>query len=414
MNRSLRVAIDCRRGPGSGVGRVTQSIVKAVVELSRSQPISPVLLTSTGTQFGFDDLAEIHRIDIPVHSQKDRLEYPNLLKQLSVDVFFAPQYYVVPYSSSITIRHVHDLWPLLHPKWIPTPADFEARFGSTCLKESLLFTTDFLRNQPKNFSENHYFPSFIKRNEENPIAIYYCINFFLALELSNRIIAPSLHTFEEIRTIFPSALPRVSVIPNAVDPEFVLAKLHASPQSKPHNIFHVANWEPRKNIECLLEAFEQFRSFGFTANLSLVGNNGSIDYANKIHRLIARHPYRDSINVLGFIPDNALSDYFISASVFVCSSYYEGFCIPVQEAMASGVPVIASQETALKEICGSAALFFNPNEAGSLSNQLINVLTNAQLRQDLADRGVSNSRKFGIEPFTQSLMLLLQSLEEFQ
>ena len=172
MNCSLRVAVDCRRGLGSGVGRVTQSLAKAVVELSRSRPILPVLLMAPSTQSGFEDLAEIHHINIPFHSQKDRFEYPRLLKQLNVDVFFAPQYYVVPYCPCVTVRHVHDLWPLLHPKWIPTPTDFESRFGFTCLEESLLFTTDFLRNPPINFDENHYLANFIERNKENPIAIY--------------------------------------------------------------------------------------------------------------------------------------------------------------------------------------------------------------------------------------------------
>ncbi|MCK4618673.1 MAG: glycosyltransferase family 4 protein [Desulfobacterales bacterium] len=414
MNSSMRVAVDCRRGLGSGVGRVTQSLAKAVVELSRSRPILPVLLMTPNAQSGFELLAEIHHINIPFHSQMDRLEYPQLLKQLNVDVFFAPQYYVTPYSPCVTVRHVHDLWPLLHPKWIPTPTEFGSRYGCACLEESLLFTTDYLRTPPKHFAENHYISSFVERNKENPIAMYYGVMFFLALELSSKIIVPSLHTLKEIRAVFPSALPRVSVIPNAVDPAFLLPEPQASLQMRNPDILHIANWEPRKNIECLLDAFARLRASGFSANLALIGNNGTSDYAKKIRRLIASHPYHESINVHGFISDDALSVFFRKALVFVSSSHYEGFCIPVQEAMASGVPVIASQKTALTEICGNAALFFDPSDPGMLADQLINVLTNAQLRQDLSVRGLANSRRFGIDTFTQSLMLLLHDMEEYQ
>ena len=414
MNSSMRVAIDCRRGLGSGVGRVTQSLVKALVELSRLRPILPILLMAPNAQSDFERLAEIHHINIPFHSQMDRFEYPHLLRQLSVDVFFAPQYYVAPYSLCVTIRHVHDLWPLLHPKWIPTPTEFGARYGFVCLKESLLFTTEFLRTPPKHFVENHYISSFVEGNKENPIAMYYGVMFFLALELSSKIIVPSIHTHEEIRAVFPSALPRVSVVPNAVDPAFFLSEPHASLEMRNPDILHVANWEPRKNIECLLDAFARLRASGFSANLALIGNNGTSDYAKKVRRLIASHPYRESINVYGFISDEALSEFLRRALVFVSSSYYEGFCIPVQEAMASGVPVIASQKTALTEICGNAALFFDPNDPGMLADQLINVLTNAQLRQDLSVMGLANSRRFGIDKFMQSLLLLLHDMEEYQ
>jgi len=414
MSRPLRVAVDCRRGLGSGVGRVTQSLAKAVIELSRRRPILPVLLMAPGAQPGFERLAEIHHINIPFHSQKDRFEYPELLSKLSVDVFFAPQYYVVPYSPCLTIRHVHDLWPLLHSEWIPTPAEFRSRFGLEHLEESLLFTTNFLRNPPKAFVESQCISSFVERNKENPIAVYYGVMFFLALELSNKVIVPSQHTLEEIRSVFPSALPRVSVVPNAVDPAFVQRESLALRQMRVRDaaVLHVANWEPRKNIECLLDAFAQLRDSGFSANLALVGNHGTSDYAEKIQRLIASHPYRESINVYGFISDDALVDLFKRVLVFVSSSHYEGFCIPVQEAMASGVPVIASNKTALAEICRDAALFFDPSDSGTLADQLITVLTNAQLQQDLAVRGLANARSFGFDTFTQSLMMLIHGLEE--
>lgn len=414
MSRALRVAVDCRRGLGSGVGRVTQCLAKAVIELSRSQPILPVLLMAPGAQSGFERLAEIHYTNIPFHSQKDRLEYPKLLMQLSIDVFFAPQYYVVPYSPCLTIRHIHDLWPLLHPEWIPKPTEFGSRFGLVRLEESLLFATDFLRTPPKEFVDSQYISSFVERNKENPVAVYYGVMFFLALELSDKIIVPSQHTLEEIRTFFPSALPRVSVISNAVDPAFAQREPLSSPQKRDIDILHVANWEPRKNIECLLDAFARLRASGFSTNLALVGNPGTSDYAKKIYSLIAIHPYRESINVHGFIPDDTLADLFGRALVFVCSSHYEGFCIPVQEAMASGVAVITSHKAALAEVCGDTALFFNPSDPGTLTDQLIAVLTNAQLRQDLAVRGLANARNFGIHEFTQSLMMLIHRLEEPQ
>jgi glycosyltransferase involved in cell wall biosynthesis len=418
MKPLLRIAIDCRRGLGSGVGRVTQSLVRAVLKLSDSRPIIPVLLMASDVQMSgierLAELAEIRHISIPLHSDMDRLEYPELLTYLKIDVFFAPQYYIAPFSQSLSIRYVHDLWPLFHPEWIPTPSEFGTRFGFANTEESLRFAANFLQTPPVDFVNNQHISCFVKRNKKNPVAVYYGVMFYLALKLSNKIIVPSQHTLNEIRAVFPSALPKVSVIPNAVDPTFVLREPLASLKERDPTILHVANWEPRKNIECLLNAFKHLCDSGLSASLELVGTPGTSNYAKKIHRMIARHHYRESIRVHGFIHDDALANLFRTALVFVCSSHYEGFCIPVLEAMASGLPVIASDRAALPEICRDAALFFKPNDPVMLAKQLITLLTNTQLREGFAVKGLANICRFSIDAFAQSIGLLIHHSEEPQ
>jgi len=96
----------------------------------------------------------------------------------------------------------------------------------------------------------------------------------------------------------------------------------------------------------------------------------------------------------GFIPDKDLVALYNAASVFCLPSFYEGFGMSVLEAMKCGTPVVASNLTSIPEVCGNAALYFDPNDINEMVEKLYQGLTDKSLRESLRQRGFEQSKKF--------------------
>jgi glycosyltransferase involved in cell wall biosynthesis len=128
-------------------------------------------------------------------------------------------------------------------------------------------------------------------------------------------------------------------------------------------ILSVASWEPRKNLELLVRTFVGMKSRGVIGDrtLVLVGKRGC-----KYRRLegLIQDSGTHNLRVLGYVPDEHLPALYAGADVFVCPSVYEGFGIPVLEARACGVRIVASDTPELREAAGADAVYVEPTEAG--------------------------------------------------
>jgi glycosyltransferase involved in cell wall biosynthesis len=399
----VKIGIDGRRGPGSGVGRVTQNLAamlqrhradyQVILYLDKERP--PLDL------YGIDG----RHCPIPYHSAGDYFEFPEILKEDGIELFIAPQYYVSPWVECPTIKFVHDLWPLLHPEWVPGPRDFSARYGEQRLREALHFLEQSVspRQGWPPLAANQFIASYLGQCR-NPVAAYNAVMFLLAFQNAALIAVPSQHTLCEVRAVFPEYLHKVRLVPNAVHPLF-----RPSPERRGHFLLHVSNWEPRKNLETLLEAFGLLRRQGLDLELFLVGNAGPSAYTRRIERLIRSHPHSGAISRLGLIDDAVLLRLYRQACAFVCPSLYEGFGIPVLEAMACGAPVVCSCATALPEVCGKGALFFDPRRPAELCDALSAVLRDEALRARLVARGFANAGRFSQAAIQAKLLAVIES-----
>jgi glycosyltransferase involved in cell wall biosynthesis len=149
---------------------------------------------------------------------------------------------------------------------------------------------------------------------------------------------------------------------------------------------------PRKNVKRLMQAFEMYVNKGGEKQLVIVGESlwgkGSID-----DELIQPKTKRQ-IHFTGHLPLNELANVMASAFCFTYVPYFEGFGIPLVEAMRSGVPIIAGKLTSLPEVGGEAALYVNPFDVASIARAMLLIESDETMRQQLIALGLERSLKF--------------------
>ena len=152
-----------------------------------------------------------------------------------------------------------------------------------------------------------------------------------------------------------------------------------NPAPKPRNdapyVLSVGTLEPRKNLAVLLTAFETLAATEPELRLKLVGARGW--KGESLEQRLNAQPHRDRIDVCGYVNDFELADLYRGCAVFCYPSLYEGFGLPILEAMACGAPVVAAESSSLPEVLGSAGKTFDPLNPSALVEALKEALQNS-------------------------------------
>ncbi len=158
-------------------------------------------------------------------------------------------------------------------------------------------------------------------------------------------------------------------------------------------LLSVATLHPHKNLDALIDAFVALRQTGDTAiQLVLVGLRGTA--AATLQTKVETAGIADAVVMTGWVPDADLPALYQGATVYVLPSRYEGFGIPILEAMASGTPVITTTAASLPEVAGDAALLVDPDDRAALAHALRRVVNDPALRADLIGRGRARAPLF--------------------
>lgn len=161
-------------------------------------------------------------------------------------------------------------------------------------------------------------------------------------------------------------------------------------------LLHVGNLMPRKNLAGLIEAFGLLkRETRLDHVLVIVGRRRWLTGA--IFDAAARSGLSDDIVFTGYVPTDELPALYSGAALYVMPSYFEGFGIPVIEAMACETPVVSSNATSLPEIIGEAGLLFDPTDAAEMAAAMARALGDAELCATLVARGSEQVRRFTTE-----------------
>jgi glycosyltransferase involved in cell wall biosynthesis len=215
-----------------------------------------------------------------------------------------------------------------------------------------------------------------------------------AADQSDQIIAVSQFTAEQVERLLDVDAERIHVIHHGVKRLQPGKPGQAVPREK--IVLHVGAIQRRKNIQRLVNAFERLDP-GW--QLVLVGSSGY--GATEILQQIEYSQRRESIRVLGYLGLAELAGWYARASVFAFPSLDEGFGMPVLEAMAAGVPVVASNRSALPEVCGDAAILVNPEDTEELAEAMRRIIGSEEIAGDLRNRGLRRAAQFSWEKAAQ-------------
>lgn len=222
-----------------------------------------------------------------------------------------------------------------------------------------------------------------------------------SLEEAERIITVSECMRTEAVETFGLDPAKLVVIKNGVDhalyhpvPSEVIAAYRKKKRLDPEYILYVGTIEPRKNIRNLLLAYDGLQQeLKERYPLYIAGgkgwNNGDIQ--------ALFHKMRHHVRILGFVPEQELPLLYGAASLFVYPSWYEGFGLPVLEAMACACPVLVSDHASLQELCGDSALFAPPGDVDSLRYALHALLQEPSRRRELGNAGVNRAEQYSWE-----------------
>lgn len=225
---------------------------------------------------------------------------------------------------------------------------------------------------------------------------------------ADRVLADSKATADDLVRLYSVPAERVEVVYSAADERF-----RPMPEAEAESVLEgldiprpfiltVGTLEPRKNVARLADAF---LSLDIHHHLVVAGARGWL-YEDILARL-AREP---RIHVLEGVSDSQLVALYNLAEVFAFASLYEGFGLPVLEAMACGTPVASSNAPCLPEIAGDAALLFDPEDTAAIAASVHRLATEPALREELRAAGLARAKRFSWQASAQQLKSIYESL----
>jgi glycosyltransferase involved in cell wall biosynthesis len=344
-NRRVNITVDVRMMWDSGIGSYIRHLVPRVMKILPR--VRFFILGKPGEMKhweGFCGQAEFIEVKAPIYSLSEQIEIPGKIPR-ETDLFWSPHYIFPVFWSGRLLATVHDVFHLAMGRMTGgVHKQLYARFMFRRLArkaDALLVVSQFTRNELLHWTD----------------------------------VSP-----EKIR-----------IIHNGVDENWFKVKRRKNPEAKPYLLF-VGNIKPHKNLGRLLEAFGCLKK-KIPHDLILVGQKeGFITGDQKIFEKARAMEGR--VRFTGSISSTLLEQYYAFADLLVLPSLYEGFGLPPLEAMACGTPVAVSRAAALPEVCGNAAMYFNPNQSADMAAKIIEILNDKKLREKMVEKGLQQARKF--------------------
>jgi glycosyltransferase involved in cell wall biosynthesis len=241
-----------------------------------------------------------------------------------------------------------------------------------------------------------------------------------SLRKAAKIITVSEFSKEEIREVYKNELAaevfdKIVTIHNGynqecyrpnIDPDKVAGVLEKYAIEPPY-IFYLGRLERKKNTPALVEAFAMISNRFPDYKLVLTGR-ASFGY-DEVEFMISQYKLDEKVICTGWVEEADLPYIYAGASVFAFPSHYEGFGIPLVEAMACGVPIAASDVAPITEVVGSAAILFNPESPASIKEALAKLVADQELRDRLIAEGLERAKHFSWKNSAEKTLDVLNS-----
>lgn len=288
-----------------------------------------------------------------------QLELPKIYRQKKANLIFSPIPEAPLFTKCRFVVTVHDLIPLRFPQWFSKAQIFYCRY--------------YLRQ---------------------------------VLHQADRIFCNSLTTAQDVQHFLKVPSQKLVITPLACDHErFQFLDLPTS-----NYFLYIGRGNPHKNIDRLIRAFAQLPQ-AQNYELWLAGSFDS-RYTPGLQQLAISLGIQAQVKFLDYVPEQELPRLINRAIALVFPSLWEGFGLPVLEAMACGTPVITSNISALKEVAGEAAILVNPYKTKEITAAMQDLLQDQGLRSHLCDRGLARAKQFTWQQTAAATQSVLQSYQD--
>ncbi len=217
---------------------------------------------------------------------------------------------------------------------------------------------------------------------------------------ANALLCISEHTRQDLERLFPFAKPKASVTPLGLHPRYRMTprsgfddEVRSRYALRQPYLFYAGSLSPRKGVPQLLEAFSLLKREQRIPHLLVL--TGGWNWGNvNAYRMADSVGLRDQVMILGEVPSDHMPALYRLADLFVYPSLYEGFGLPVLEAMACGCPVVCSKLTSLPEVAGDAAVLVDPKDTARMAAEMYRALVDKDVRAMLMEKGLRRSQGY--------------------
>ena len=359
----MRIAVDARplAAPLTGIGRYTRALLEAMVKIGHQwflysdRPLQAAIPPDPRLWIRHGDVAG----GTPGSLRFAQWHYGRWAKQDVIDLFWSPRHHL----------------PLL----------LDRRIARVVTIHDLVW-----RRYPETMRAKNLW---LERALMGP-----------SIRSADEVICVSRFTASEVSRYYPSAVGKCRVIHEAAE---AVAGLEQLPPGLPERyLLFVGTLEPRKNLQRLLRAYASLREDPSVPPLLIVGGQGwgDVDLESSIRQL----SLEGRVQVLGYVSDAELHSIYASALALLMPSLYEGFGLPVLEAMQFGVPVIASSTSSLPEVVGDAGLLVNPYSEAELAEAMRSLVHKPELHASLSARARNRAQDFSWERAARETLALFE------
>ena len=257
----------------------------------------------------------------------------------------------------------------------------------------------------------NFFPGLIKRAD----LFFLKILIPWSLKRADKILAVSEFTKKEIINYYHINPEKIAVVHNsggedliAEIPEEKLLAVRKKYNLSEKFILYLGTMQPRKNLPVLLETLAKLKNSGW--QLVLAGKINDYNQDPKIDSIIRKFSLEKEVIFTGFIEEPEKAALFKLARVFCFPSLYEGFGIPILEAMRMGTPAVVSDIPPHREVAGGTVLYFSPQNAEDLKNKIVKIEENADLRERLIREAKTRAQIFSWKKTAEKTLEIYQGL----
>ena len=223
---------------------------------------------------------------------------------------------------------------------------------------------------------------------------------------STRLVVVSEATREDLLRYYSVPPAKIRVVLHGVEEEFFeIGRRRKGLQPEPY-LLAVSTLHPHKNLDRLIRVFAEFSRPRPEYRLVIAGLRGF--QSGALERLIGELGLGDSVQLTGWLPRAELADLYLRASAYVNATLFEGFGMPVLEALAAGIPTACSSIEPLKSVAGSAALLFDPSDEAAILDAMVRITTDDQLRARLSIAGPARASQFSWRKSAEQTLAVLE------